>query len=56
MVQHLQMWDYVSLSASQEGRVIEYVDQQHDQFVNPTIIENAKYQAPRVNMTKFIRW
>ncbi|KAI4461230.1 enolase superfamily mandelate racemase [Holotrichia oblita] len=48
MVQHLQMWDYVCLSGTKEGRVIEYVDQQHDQFVNPTIVDKACYQAPRV--------
>lgn len=48
MVQHLQMWDYVSLSGTAEGRVIEFVDQQHEYFVNPTIVQNARFQAPRV--------
>lgn len=50
MVQHLQMWDYICLSGTREGRVIEYVDQQHDQFVNPTIVDKACYQAPRANI------
>lgn len=48
MVQHLQMWDYVALSGTKEKRFIEYVDQQHEHFVNPTIVENAHYVAPRV--------
>jgi L-fuconate dehydratase len=47
MVQHLQMWDYVALSGTSEGRYIEYVDQQHEHFVNPTIVENACYMPPR---------
>ncbi|XP_011312837.1 mitochondrial enolase superfamily member 1-like isoform X2 [Fopius arisanus] len=46
MVQHLQMWDFVSLSGTTESRIIEYVDQQHDHFVNPSIVENAHYRAP----------
>ncbi|XP_026471548.1 mitochondrial enolase superfamily member 1-like [Ctenocephalides felis] len=46
MVQHLQMWDYVSLSGTMDGRMIEYVDQQHEQFMNPVVVLNAKYIAP----------
>lgn len=48
MVQHLQMWDYVALSGSMEGRFIEYVDQQHEHFINPCIVERAHYLAPRI--------
>ncbi|XP_018327608.2 mitochondrial enolase superfamily member 1-like [Agrilus planipennis] len=48
MVQHLQMWDYVALSGDKEGRWVEYVDQQHEHFVNPVVIKNAHYQAPLV--------
>ncbi|CAG9857588.1 unnamed protein product [Phyllotreta striolata] len=47
MVQHLQMWDYVALSGTSEGKWVEYVDQQHEHFVHPTVIENAHYMAPR---------
>ncbi|CAG9822126.1 unnamed protein product [Phaedon cochleariae] len=47
MVQHLQMWDFVALSGTSEGKWVEYVDQQHEQFVYPTVIENAHYLAPR---------
>lgn len=49
MVQHLQIWDYVCLSGTDEDRMIEYVDQQHEHFVEPTIVKNARYQTPKVN-------
>lgn len=46
MVQHLQMWDFASVSCTKEDRSIEYVDQQHEQFINPTNVQNAHYLAP----------
>ncbi|XP_076287925.1 mitochondrial enolase superfamily member 1 [Lasioglossum baleicum] len=46
MVQHLQMWDFVSLSGTTENRMIEYVDQQHEHFEQPVKIENACYMPP----------
>ncbi|KAJ8686859.1 hypothetical protein QAD02_022653 [Eretmocerus hayati] len=46
MVQHLQMWDYVCLSGTTENRLIEYVDQQHEHFECPTVIQNASYMPP----------
>lgn len=45
MIQHLQFWDYTSVSGTKECRYIEYVDQQHDQFVHPAIVVNAHYIA-----------
>lgn len=47
MVTHLQFWDYASVSATKEGRFIEFVDQQHDQFVSPAVVKNAHYLAPK---------
>ncbi|XP_058054961.1 mitochondrial enolase superfamily member 1-like [Anopheles bellator] len=48
MVQHLQMWDFCSVSCTMEGRMIEFVDQQHDQFVYPALIDKkAYYVAPK---------
>nr|CAH7738181.1 unnamed protein product [Callosobruchus chinensis] len=47
MVQHLQMWDYVALSGTSEGKYVEYIDQQHEHFVYPSIVKNAHYLAPR---------
>lgn len=46
MVQHLQMWDFTSVSCTNADRYVEYVDQQHEQFVNPTNVKNAHYLAP----------
>lgn len=48
MVQHLQMWDFISLSGTSEDRVIEYVDQQHEHFEAPTNVQNAHYMPPTV--------
>ncbi len=47
LVCHLSMFDYTSVSASMEDRVIEYVDHLHEHFVEPTVIENGRYRAPR---------
>ncbi|XP_055601593.1 mitochondrial enolase superfamily member 1-like [Uranotaenia lowii] len=48
MVQHLQMWDFTSVSCTTDDRMVEFVDQQHEQFVNPAEINsNACYIAPQ---------
>lgn len=47
MVQHLQFWDMICLSGTMENRIIEYVDQQHEHFENPTVIKNAHYIPPK---------
>lgn len=47
MVQHLQFWDF-TVTGTKEGRVIEFVDQQHEHFVEPARVENACYVAPRL--------
>ena len=46
MVQHLQMWDFICLSATTENRVIEYVDQQHEHFEDPVRVQRACYMPP----------
>src|SRR5689334_11369088 len=46
-VQHLSMFEYIAVSASTENRVAEYVDHLHDHFVDPVVIRNARYMAPR---------
>ncbi|XP_012270399.1 mitochondrial enolase superfamily member 1 [Orussus abietinus] len=48
MVQHLQMWDFVSLSGTMDARVIEFVDQQHEHFESPVEIQTASYMPPTV--------
>lgn len=46
VVQHLSMLDYVAVSGTKEGRVIEFVDHLHEHFVTPTVIERGAYRAP----------
>jgi L-fuconate dehydratase len=46
MVQHLAMFDYVAVSGSTEGRVIEYVDHLHQHFVDSVVIRDGRYAAP----------
>lgn len=45
-VQHLSMIDYLAVSGSKEGRVIEYVDHLHEHFLDPCVIRNAAYMPP----------
>lgn len=46
-VQHLSMIDYVAVSGTKDGRVIEYVDHLHEHFLEPCRIENAAYMPPK---------
>ena len=46
LVQHLSIIDYVCVSGSLEGRVIEYVDHLHEHFLDPVEIQDARYMAP----------
>ena len=45
-VQHLSMFDFVAVSASREGRMIEYVDHLHEHFTVPTDIRDGAYMPP----------
>lgn len=45
-VQHLSMIDFVCVSGTREGRVIEYVDHLHEHFKSPCIVRNAAYMPP----------
>ncbi|MGZ8869226.1 MAG: enolase C-terminal domain-like protein [Thermoanaerobaculia bacterium] len=45
-VQHLSIFDYISVSASLENRVCEYVDHLHEHFVDPCIAKSARYVTP----------
>ena len=45
-VQHLSMIDYVAVSGTREGRVIEFVDHLHEHFVQPCVIRGAAYMPP----------
>ena len=46
-VQHLSMIDYLCISGSKEGRVIEFVDHLHEHFIEPCVIRNAAYMPPQ---------
>lgn len=46
-VNHLAFIDYITVSASLEDRVAEYVDHLHEHFVHPCEISNAAYTVPR---------
>lgn len=45
-VQHLSMFDFVAVTGTTEGRVIEYVDHLHEHFVTPTHVTGGVYHAP----------
>jgi L-fuconate dehydratase len=47
MVQHLAMFDFLAVSGSWDGRMIEYVDHLHEHFVEPVRIERGRYVPPR---------
>ncbi|WP_078854920.1 enolase C-terminal domain-like protein [Streptomyces sp. NRRL F-5135] len=46
LVQHLSMFDYIAVSGSREGRVIEYVDHLHEHFADPVVIASGHYRVP----------
>jgi len=46
-VQHLSMIDFVAISGSMEGRIIEHVDSLHEHFLDPVVIKNGAYQTPK---------
>ena len=46
VVQHLSMFDYVAISGTTEGRMIEFVDHLHEHFVTPVEIAGGSYGAP----------
>ena len=45
-VQHLAIFDYVGVSGSLTGRLIEYVDHLHEHFLDPVQVVNGRYVAP----------
>jgi L-fuconate dehydratase len=46
-VQHLAVFDYVSVSGSLENRVVEWVDHLHEHFRHPAVVERGRYRVPR---------
>jgi len=47
LVQHLSMFDLIAVSGTTQDRVIEYVDHLHEHFLDPVVVRNGHYLAPR---------
>lgn len=45
-VQHLSMFDFIAVSATTDGRMIEFVDHLHEHFVTPTDVHDGAYWPP----------
>jgi L-fuconate dehydratase len=45
-VQHLSFFDYIAVTGSTDGRVIEYVDHLHEHFVDPCVVQKGHYRLP----------
>ncbi|WP_447957088.1 L-fuconate dehydratase [Vreelandella sp. EE7] len=45
--QHISLFDYIAVSGSLDGRVLEYVDHLHEHFVDPVSIHRGRYQVPQ---------
>jgi L-fuconate dehydratase len=45
-VQHLSIFDFLSVSCTVEDRVIEYVDHLHEHFRHPVTIRRGRYMVP----------
>jgi L-fuconate dehydratase len=45
-VQHLAIFDYLRVSGSLDGRMIEYVDHLHEHFTDPVTVVDGRYRLP----------
>jgi L-fuconate dehydratase len=45
-VQHLAAFDYLSVSGSTDGRIVEWVDHLHEHFVHPAAVVDGHYVLP----------
>jgi L-fuconate dehydratase len=45
-VQHLAIFDFICVSASLEDRVLEYVDELHEHFLDPVRVKEGRYLVP----------
>jgi len=46
-VQHLSMFDFVAVSGSMAGRMIEFVDHLHEHFRTPVDVHGGRYWPPK---------
>ena len=47
LVQHLAMLDFIAIGAEMGERSIEFVDHLHEHFVDPVVVVDGRYMAPR---------
>ena len=40
------MFDYIAVSASFDGRIVEWVDHLHEHFRDPAVVRAGRYLAP----------
>ena len=45
-VQHLAFFDFICVSGTTDGRVLEYVDHLHEHFLDPVMVTNGCYRLP----------
>jgi L-fuconate dehydratase len=45
-VQHLSFFDFVAVSGTMEGRMIEFADHLHEHFVTPASVIRGRYRVP----------
>jgi L-fuconate dehydratase len=45
-VQHLAAFDFIAVSCSLENRMVEWVDNLHEHFREPAVVENGRYRVP----------
>jgi L-fuconate dehydratase len=45
-VQHLSMFDYVSISGQMDDRLCEYAGHLHEHFLAPVVMKNGRYMPP----------
>jgi L-fuconate dehydratase len=45
-VQHLAFFDFIAVSGSLDGRLVEWVDHLHEHFKEPAVVERGRYLAP----------
>jgi L-fuconate dehydratase len=48
LVRHLAAFDYLSVSGSLEGRVVEFADHLHEHFVDPAVVRDGRYVLPEL--------
>ncbi|XXT35752.1 enolase C-terminal domain-like protein [Sorangium sp. So ce448] len=46
IMQHISLFDYISVSASLEDRILEHVDHLHEHFVDPVVVQAGRYMPP----------